>query len=55
MIEEGEVDPIRITKTMLVIDEAQDMDIHEFGLIKSLMEKNEEMRIVAVGDDDQNI
>lgn len=51
----GEVEPNRIVKSVLVIDEAQDMDVHEFDLIKSLMEKNEEMRIVAVGDDDQNI
>ena len=54
-IKNGEVEPNRIAKSVLVIDEAQDMDVHEFGLIKSLMEKNEEMRIVAVGDDDQNI
>ncbi len=54
-IKNGEVEPNRIVKSVLVIDEAQDMDVHEFGLIKSLMEKNEEMRIVAVGDDDQNI
>ncbi|MCF6356311.1 MAG: RecQ family ATP-dependent DNA helicase, partial [Draconibacterium sp.] len=54
-IRSGEVEPNRIVKSVLVIDEAQDMDVHEFGLIKSLMEKNEEMRVVAVGDDDQNI
>jgi len=54
-IKNGEVEPNRIVKSVLVIDEAQDMDVHEFGLIKILMEKNEEMRIVAVGDDDQNI
>ena len=54
-IKNGEVEPNRIAKSVLVIDEAQDMDVHEFGLIKSLMGKNEEMRIVAVGDDDQNI
>lgn len=51
----GEVEINRITKTVLVIDEAQDMDIHEFGLVKALMDKNEEMRVIAVGDDDQNI
>lgn len=45
----------RITKAVLVIDEAQDMDCHEFELIKALMEQNEEMRVIAVGDDDQNI
>ncbi|WP_423129967.1 RecQ family ATP-dependent DNA helicase [Gaoshiqia sp. Z1-71] len=45
----------RITKTVLVIDEAQDMDEDELELIKALMEQNEEMRVIAVGDDDQNI
>lgn len=45
----------RITKTVLVIDEAQDMDIDEYTLIKTLMEQNEDMRVIAVGDDDQNI
>lgn len=54
-IKNGEVEPNRIVKSVLVIDEAQDMDAHEFALIKAIMEKNEEMRIVAVGDDDQNI
>jgi len=54
-IKNGDVEPNRIVKSVLVIDEAQDMDADEFGLVKVLMEKNEEMRIVAVGDDDQNI
>lgn len=51
----NEVERSRITKTVLVIDEAQDMDIHEFNLINSLIRMNEEMRVIAVGDDDQNI
>ncbi len=54
-INNNEVEASRITKTVLVIDEAQDMDKEEFELIKVLMEKNEEMRVIAVGDDDQNI
>jgi ATP-dependent DNA helicase RecQ len=54
-IKNGDVEMSRITKTVLVIDEAQDMDEDEFGLIKALMEQNEEMRVIAVGDDDQNI
>jgi ATP-dependent DNA helicase RecQ len=54
-IKSGEVEPKRITKTVLVIDEAQDMSSNEFGLIQALMEQNEEMRLIAVGDDDQNI
>jgi len=54
-IKNSEVETSRITKTVLVIDEAQDMDEEEFELIKVLMEKNEDMRVIAVGDDDQNI
>ncbi|MFW5872066.1 MAG: UvrD-helicase domain-containing protein, partial [bacterium] len=54
-IKNDDIEPNRITKTVLVIDEAQDMDSHEFELIKALIEQNEEMRVIAVGDDDQNI
>ena len=55
MINRGEVEPNRISKTVLVIDEAQDMGAGEFALVKALMANNEEMRVMAVGDDDQNI
>jgi ATP-dependent DNA helicase RecQ len=54
-IKSGEVEPSRITKTVLVVDEAQDMNGDEFDLIKTLVEHNEVMRVIAVGDDDQNI
>jgi len=54
-IKSGEVEASRITKTVLVVDEAQDLDGNEFAFIQALMEHNEEMRIIAVGDDDQNI
>lgn len=54
-IQNGEVEVSRITKTVLVIDEAQDMDNDEFSLINALMNQNEDMRVIAVGDDDQNI
>jgi ATP-dependent DNA helicase RecQ len=54
-INNKDVEPGRITKTVLVIDEAQDMDEDEFNLIITLMKQNEEMRVIAVGDDDQNI
>lgn len=54
-IKSGAVEPNRITKTVLVIDEAQDIDADEFALINALIEQNEEMRVIAVGDDDQNI
>ena len=55
MISEGEVEPSRIAKTVLVIDEAQDMSAEEYALVRALMTANEEMRVIAVGDDDQNI
>jgi ATP-dependent DNA helicase RecQ len=51
----NEVEQSRITKTVLVIDEAQDMDANEYRLVKTLMERNDDMRLIAVGDDDQNI
>jgi len=54
-IKNKEVEASRITKSVLVIDEAQDMDEDEFSLIAALMDHNEEMRVIAVGDDDQNI
>lgn len=54
-IKNGEVEPSRITKTVLVIDEAQDMDANEYALVEALLEQNEDMRLIAVGDDDQNI
>ena len=55
MINRGEVEPNRIAKTVLVIDEAQDMGVEEHALVKAIMDRNEEMRVIAVGDDDQNI
>lgn len=54
-IQSNDVELSKITKTVMVIDEAQDMDEDEFNFIKTLMEMNEEMRVIAVGDDDQNI
>lgn len=55
MIRNGEVEQGKITKRVLVIDEAQDMDANEFELVRALMHNNEDMRVIAVGDDDQNI
>lgn len=54
-IRSGEIETFRITKTVLVVDEAQDMNKEEYELVKALMEQNEEMRVILVGDDDQNI
>ena len=45
----------QITKSILVIDEAQDMSADEFALVEMLINLNEDMRVIAVGDDDQNI
>ncbi|MEZ4829192.1 MAG: RecQ family ATP-dependent DNA helicase [Bacteroidia bacterium] len=54
-IRNGQVEQGRITKTVVVIDEAQDMSEEEFQLILALTERNDDMKIIAVGDDDQNI
>lgn len=51
----GKIEINRITKTVLVIDEAQDMTEDEFALVEALIRKNEDLKVVAVGDDDQNI
>ena len=54
-LRQGEVEETKITKSVLVIDEAQDMGEAEYSLVTALMEQNEDMRVIAVGDDDQNI
>jgi len=54
-INDKTIEANQITKMVLVIDEAQDMDADEFRLVKALMRRNEDMRVIAVGDDDQNI
>ena len=54
-IKNDEIEPNSITKSILVIDEAQDINEAEFNLINLLMEQNIDMRVIAVGDDDQNI
>ncbi|QWB96215.1 RecQ family ATP-dependent DNA helicase [Mycoplasmatota bacterium] len=55
LIRNDEVERSRITKMIIVIDEAQDMREEEFELIQLLVEKNENVKLIAVGDDDQNI
>lgn len=55
MIEQNEVEPSRLAKAVLVIDEAQDMSQEEFDLVKALIKWNEDLRVIAVGDDDQHI
>jgi ATP-dependent DNA helicase RecQ len=54
-IRSGDIEPSRVTKAVLVVDEAQDMNEQEFALVQTLLDQNEEMRVVLVGDDDQNI
>lgn len=54
-IRAGRVERSLITKSILVIDEAQDMSADEFSLVQELTRNNEDLRIIAVGDDDQNI
>ncbi|MBL7729344.1 MAG: RecQ family ATP-dependent DNA helicase, partial [Dinghuibacter sp.] len=54
-IKNGEIERNRITKTVLVIDEAQDMNADEYQLVQALMDANDDMRVILVGDDDQNI
>ncbi|MFN8241939.1 MAG: RecQ family ATP-dependent DNA helicase [Bacteroidales bacterium] len=54
-ISNNEVEPCRITKEVIVVDEAQDMSESEYRLICKLLEFNETAKLIAVGDDDQNI
>lgn len=55
MISNGEVEQSKIAKSVLVVDEAQDMGADDFCLVQALMCQNEDMRVIVVGDDDQNI
>lgn len=55
MIRNDNAEPGKVAKSVLVIDEAQDMDVNEYSLVCALMESNPDMRVIAVGDDDQNI
>jgi len=52
---DNDVDEMIMNITTMVIDEAQDMSEKEYELIKAMIEHNEKMRFIAVGDDDQNI
>ncbi|MBT1697159.1 RecQ family ATP-dependent DNA helicase [Fulvivirgaceae bacterium PWU4] len=55
-IKEGEIIEDKIAKGVLVLDEFQDINEDEFELITQIIEKNkDEIRVLAVGDDDQTI
>ena len=55
MMKNGEIEMERINKAVLVVDEAQDMSEEENNLINTMIDLNEDMRVILVGDDDQNI
>lgn len=42
-------------KSVLVVDEYQDIGEDEFNLLNTIIKQAEEIRVVVVGDDDQNI
>ena len=44
-----------INKSVLLLDEFQDVDQFEWELIQTIIKKSENIRVIAVGDDDQNI
>ncbi|HPJ36576.1 MAG TPA: ATP-dependent helicase, partial [Spirochaetota bacterium] len=55
-IDEGRLDVTRLkNKSILVIDEFQDLNSQEYRLIQKLIGISGELRVLAVGDDDQNI
>lgn len=55
LVNSGEVESSKISRTALVIDEAQDMDKDEYELVRAILDYNDKIRLIAVGDDDQNI
>lgn len=55
-IKEGDVDISSIeNKSILMFDEFQDINQEEWELIDLIIQKAEKPRVIAVGDDDQNI
>lgn len=54
-IQKGEIEFNRVAKMVLVVDEAQDMNADEYSLVRTLIQLNDDMRVILVGDDDQNI
>ena len=55
IIKNNDADEMLLNITTLVIDEAQDMKKEEYDFIQALIDHNEKLRVIAVGDDDQNI
>ena len=55
-IKEGEIDITSLeNKSILMFDEFQDINQEEWKLMELIIEKAEKPRVIAVGDDDQNI
>ncbi|WMI64094.1 RecQ family ATP-dependent DNA helicase [Aestuariibaculum sp. YM273] len=55
-IKSGEIDITSLeNKSILMFDEFQDINQEEWDLIELIIEKAEKPRVIAVGDDDQNI
>ncbi|OPY17499.1 MAG: ATP-dependent DNA helicase RecQ [Syntrophus sp. PtaB.Bin075] len=56
MISQGKIPPEKISnRSALLIDEAQDMSQEEYKLVQAIIESNPGIRVILVGDDDQNI
>ncbi len=55
-IKDEEIDITSIeNKSVLLLDEFQDVNAEEWELIQLIIKKAENIRVIAVGDDDQNI
>ncbi|MEQ8192274.1 MAG: ATP-dependent helicase, partial [Candidatus Eremiobacterota bacterium] len=55
-IQKGDLSDLRIdNKSVLVVDEYQDIGEDEFNLLNTIIKQAEEIRVIVVGDDDQNI
>jgi len=56
MISQGKIPQEKISnRSALLIDEAQDMSQEEYKLVQTIIECNPGIRVIMVGDDDQNI
>lgn len=55
-IDDGKLDVSRLkNKSVLVIDEFQDLNEEEYSLLRKIVDISKDLRVLAVGDDDQNI
>ncbi len=55
-IKSGEIPVEKISnRSVLLIDEAQDMSKEEYALVELIIKYNDGIRVIMVGDDDQNI